>query len=243
MKSIQLLSRVLFPEKCSVCGKTLKINEDFCFCCGSNEIILSQNCCENCGKEKELCSCGSAYSSHLPHITGVFAYEGLIQSKLLSFKFGGRKDLYRFFGDSLAERVAIVFSKTDFDVVTFVPSSADFIKERTYNHTQLIAERTAKKLFLPCEELLTKNKNTEKQHLLKAKERMTNIKGSISAEKAEKIDGRTILLCDDIKTTGATLKECCDVLLKAGAKDVYCATVAVTSNINFFDLDNKEKNK
>ncbi len=212
-------------------------------CCGSNETKLSDFCCEKCGKEKELCSCKSDYSPSLPHITGVFFYDGLIQNKLLSFKFSGRKDLHRFFGDCLAERVATAYANADFDLVTFVPSSPSTLKERGYNPAELIAERTAKKLFLPCEELLLKKTETRKQHSLSARDRMTNIKGSISTNKNFLLKGKTILLCDDIKTTGATLKECSDMLLQAGAKDVYCATVAITSNLNDFDLDNKVKNK
>ncbi len=243
MKKIQILSRLFFPERCPLCGKSLNFNEDFCFCCGSEEVRLSEICCEHCGKEIELCSCDSKYSSALPHITGVFNYEGLIQNKLLSFKFSGRKDLYRYFGDRLSERVAIAYAKADFDVVTFVPSSEESLRERGYTPSHLIAKRTAKKLFLPCKELLVKDKETEKQHRLKARERMTNIKGSISPKENSDIRGKTILLCDDIKTTGATLKECCDVLFRRGAKDVYCATVAITPNLNFFDLDNREKNQ
>ncbi len=243
MKKSEMIGRIFFPEKCPHCGKTLKINEDFCLCCGSDEVRLTDSCCENCGKEREVCSCGTRYTTELPHITGVFTYDGLIQNMLLSFKFSGRKNLYRYFGDCLAERVATVYANVDFDTVTFVPSSAESIKERGYNPARLLAERTAKKLFLPCEELLIKSKDTEKQHSLRAKERMTNIKGSIALNKSSDVQGKTVLLCDDIKTTGATLKECSDVLLAMGAEDVYCITVAITSNLNFFDLDKDEKNK
>ncbi|MBE6776113.1 MAG: ComF family protein [Ruminococcaceae bacterium] len=243
MKKREMLWRVFFPEKCPLCGETLKINEDFCLCCGSDEVRLSDHCCESCGKERELCSCETEHTVPLSHITGVFTYDGIIKSKLLSFKFGGRKSLYRYFGDCVAERVAQAFAKADFDTVTFVPSSAQAVKERGYNPAQLIAVITAKKLFLPCEELLIKSKETEKQHRLKAKERITNITGSVSPKKGSEISGKTVLLCDDIKTTGATLKECSDVLFSMGAKDVYCATVAVTSNLNLFDLDKVKKNK
>ncbi|MBQ3135942.1 MAG: ComF family protein [Clostridia bacterium] len=243
MTKAEIISRVFFPAKCPQCGKTLKINENFCLCCGSDEVKLSADCCEHCGKERELCSCGDKFSSELPHITGVFTYDGMIKNMLLSFKFSGRKNLYRYFGDCLAEKVAISYANTDFDYVTFVPSSNESIKERGYNPAQLIAERTAKKLFLPCEELLIKTKETQKQHHLKAQERMSNIKGSVRIAKSSDIQGKTILLCDDIKTTGATLRECSDILFKNGAKDVYCVTVAVTSNLNPFDLDKDIKNK
>ncbi len=243
MKNSEMLCRIFFPEKCPLCGKALKINEEFCLCCGSDEVRLSDDCCEGCGKERELCSCGTAYTTPLSHITGVFTYEGLVQNMLISFKFAGRKNLYRYFGDCLAERVATVFAKADFDSITFVPSSAESIKERGYNPAQLIAEQVAKKFFIPCQELLVKSRDTEKQHSLRAAERMTNVRGSFSPKMNTEIKGKAILICDDIKTTGATLKECCDILYSEGAKDVYCATVAVTSNLNFFDLDKAKENQ
>ena len=242
MNPKRIISKILFPEVCPLCGKVLKINEDFCLCCGSNEIRLPDGCCEGCGLEKDLCSCESEYNSALSHITGVFLYEGLIQSKLLAFKFSSRKELHRFFGDALAERAATAYADADLDTVTFVPSSRESIKEKGYNPAELIAERTAKKLFLPCQELLIKSKDTEKQHTLKAKERLTNIRGSVSPKKNVSVKSKTILLCDDIKTTGATLKECSDVLYGMGAKEVYCITVAITSNLNSFDLDKEKKN-
>lgn len=241
MKKSEILSRIFFPERCPLCGEVLKTNEAFCLCCGSEEVRLSDRCCEKCGKEAELCSCETRFTTPLSHITGVFVYDGLIKNMLAFYKFRGRKNLYRYFGDCLAERVAIVYADTDFDLVTFVPSSEESLRERGYNPSQLIAERAAEKLFLPCEALLLKSKATEKQHSLKAKERMTNIKGSVAPKGNPDLKGKTLLLCDDIKTTGATLGECEQVLLKQGAKDVFCATVAITSNLNLFDLDKENK--
>ncbi len=243
MKYGRILSKIFFPERCPLCGRILSITEELCFCCGKDEVKLHLNCCEHCGNEKELCSCERKYSSALPHITGAFIYDGLVQNKLLFFKFGGHRYLYRFFGDSLSERIAVTFASADFDTVTFVPASKVSAKSTDYNPSQLIAERTAKRLFLPCKELLVKSRETEKQHKLNARERFTNVKGSFSAKDGAEIKGRTILLCDDIKTTGATLKECSDVLFGMGARDVYCAVVAVTSNLNFFDLDKRDKIK
>lgn len=228
MKAVKIIEKIFFPEKCAVCGRTLKLSEENCLCCGSDEQKLSADCCEHCGLEKDECCCESNVSATLPHLTGVFRYDGLIQNKLLCFKFSGKKELYKFFGGALSERVAVTFSKTDFDIVTFVPSSKSTVKERGYNQCELISKRVSQKLFLNHEELLVKTEETPKQHKLTAKERMTNVIGSFAVKQGADIKGKTVLLCDDIKTTGATLKECSDVLLAAGAKDVYCAAVAIT---------------
>lgn len=231
MKTLKIIEKIFFPEKCAVCGRTLKISEENCLCCGSEEEKLSADCCEHCGLEKDDCCCESRVSAPLSHITGAFHYGGLIQCKLLNYKFGGRKELYKFFGDNLSERVAVSFSKADFDVVTFVPSSESTVKERGYDQCELISKRVSQKLFLPHEKLLIKAEETPKQHKLTAKERMKNVIGSFAIKEGADVKGKTILLCDDIKTTGATLKECSDVLLAAGAKDVYCAAVALTGKL------------
>lgn len=243
MRTLQILSRIFFPERCTVCKRLLKVNEEFCLCCGDDELKNPENTCENCGTEKDSCNCKSKTTAVLPHIEGVFLYGGLIQNKLLSFKFGGRKELYRYFGDLMSERVAVKYALTDFDVVTFVPSSKSTVLERGYNQCELLSKRVADKLFIPCQTLLIKDRETKKQHTLTAKERLTNIKGSIKLKENADVKGKTILLCDDIKTTGATLKECTDILMSAGAKDVYCIVAAVTSNIvSFSALDKEDKN-
>ena len=67
-------------------------------------------------------------------------------------------------------------------------------------------------------------------------ERYENIKDSFALNENCNIEGKTLLLCDDIKTTGSTLRECCDTLLKGGAKDVYCVCLALTPYLKYTDL-------
>lgn len=238
MKALKIIERIFFPEKCALCGKIISINEEYCPCIGTDDTRLSAHCCEHCGAEMDECNCHSSTTAVLSHITGAYLYSGSIQKKLIYYKFHRKKELYKSFGDAVSERVAVVFPTVDFDVVTFVPSSESTIKERGYDHCRLISEHISKKLFLPHGELLIKSRETPKQHSLTARERMTNIKGSISFKENSDVTGKTVLLFDDIKTTGATLMECADVLLAAGAKDVYCATVAITANlVTFTALD------
>ena len=242
MKITNIISRIFFPEKCPVCKNLISINEEYCLCCGTNETRVPDECGSHCGKEN--CVCDKEFSAFLPHITGVFIYDGLTRNKLLSFKYRKRKELYKYFGDAMSEKVAVTYPDIDFDVITFVPSSKEGIREKGYNPAKLMAYRVSEKLFIPCSSLLIKAEGFKRQHILSAYERMTNIKGSITADENACIKGKTILLCDDIKTTGATLKECCDVLFEKGAKDVYCITAAIVSDsVNFSSLDKDVQNK
>lgn len=74
-----------------------------------------------------------------------------------------------------------------------------------------------------CPELLIKTRPTEKQHRLSAAERRTNLRGAFAASEA--VCGKSILLVDDIFTTGSTVSECAGALHAAGAKSVSVLTV------------------
>ena len=73
-----------------------------------------------------------------------------------------------------------------------------------------------------------KTVETKKQHNLSATERMTNLDNTFRLKSGADVRGKTVILCDDIKTTGTTLKKCCDVLFENGARDVYCLCIAVS---------------
>ena len=143
-------------------------------------------------------------------------------------KFAGKKKLSREFSLDMSERVAEVFSTAHFDAVTFVPSSEKSMKERGFNQSELLAKGVSERLFIPLQSTLIKTRETELQHELSAKERVRNLDGAFAVKNEREIKGRSFLLCDDIKTTGTTLKRCCDVLIENGAKEVYCIVLAVT---------------
>lgn len=227
MKITELIKNIIFCNRCAACGELLPVNQEDCFCCGSEMQRLSFDTCECCGSEREECSCDSKLSAKLEHITGVYLYSGLVKNRLLRFKFGHQKEYGKIFADKMSERAAIVYAAVDFDLITFVPSS----EKDAYNTAEILSRYMSKKLFIPFAGTLVKSMQTEKQHTLTAAERMVNVRNSLSLLKGADVKGKTVLICDDIKTTGATLAECCRVLKNAGAKDVYCITAAVTSNL------------
>jgi predicted amidophosphoribosyltransferase len=71
-------------------------------------------------------------------------------------------------------------------------------------------------------------KEGEKQHSLSPLARVENVKGLFAVNKKLKLEGKYILLCDDVFTTGATFNECAKILLEAGAEAVYCTAAAAT---------------
>ena len=105
--------------------------------------------------------------------------------------------------------------------------------ERGYNQSVLLAEELAKKSGIPTYAgVLAKKKDTKKQHDLGQKERQENLQGAFQVVDQKMVAGKTVLLCDDVYTTGATFHECARTLLADGARKVFCIAVATTRKAN-----------
>lgn len=91
-------------------------------------------------------------------------------------------------------------------------------RERGYNQSELLAKQCSEIMGIPYAELLEKHKANKAQHTLKGKERENNVHGVYRVADIELAADKTILIIDDIITTGNTLGECCKVLKKQVAK-------------------------
>lgn len=222
----KILSAALFTQKCSVCNQPVKLKNGICDCLGNERTEISENFCEHCAQEKDGCTCSYKLTVRLAHVAAVYGYSGAVRQEIHALKFEGNKKLSVTLADSMSERVARVFPSVDFDFVTFVPSSEKTVKKRGYNQSRLIAERIAENFFLPCKGVLEKVRETPFQHMISADERGDNLIGSITCK--GEVEGKIILLCDDVKTTGSTLNECVKVLKEKGAEDVYCICYATS---------------
>ncbi len=100
-------------------------------------------------------------------------------------------------------------------------------KERGFNQARIMAKELAKIKRLELSEgILQKQKNIPAQTSLEAEERKKNVRGAFKVKRGEEIEGKVLLLIDDVFTTGATLTECARVLREAGAKEVRALTLA-----------------
>lgn len=118
-----------------------------------------------------------------------------------------------------------------FDVLTWVPISPLRMLQRGYDQTELLALAVGQELgTVPCR-CLRKIRHTRTQSSLnRASQRRANVSGAYRVCNTATIQGKRVLLLDDIITTGATLSECAKTLLVAGANEVICGAVAVTPN-------------
>jgi ComF family protein len=113
------------------------------------------------------------------------------------------------------------------DVMVPVPLHIRRLRQRGFNQALLMVRELNKRMGIPYEErALAKIKDTPVQIALKKRERRKNLKGAFQVRDQETIQGKSIVLVDDVYTTGATVNECSRTLLAAGAKQVTVLTVA-----------------
>ncbi len=215
---ISWLLDLLYPPKCVICRRLLA------------------------GGETEICAdCLEAlpnFEGPAPQVGGcdelcvTLFYEGAVRESFLRFKFSGRDfyaDLYgKWMAGTIRDRLG-----GSFDGICWVPVSKKRRRARGYDQSELLARVIAKKLSLPLFPALQKHAERGPQsHIKDAVQRRTNASGAFSVLPGANVSGKTLLLIDDIVTTGATLSECCRVLKGAGAARVACAAFASPRNEN-----------
>lgn len=205
------LWELLFPGKCPFCRKL-----------SPNGVI-----CPSCRKElpfvtgADRCVTGRGYG----RCAVALYYEGIAREGILRYKFSGRRSSAAAFGELVAQCAAENFSG-EFDTVTWVPVSRRRFRKRGYDQAQLMAQAAACLWETEALPLLKKTRDTPTQSKKDAAARRANVLGAFAAENEEQIAGKRILIIDDVRTTGATLGECAEVLRRAGAAEVMCAVLA-----------------
>lgn len=156
---------------------------------------------------------------------GVFAYGGAIAHAIKRFKFGGRPDLVARFAPMLVPLVP-----PDVDLVVPVPIHPVRLAERGYNQAALLARPVARALAVPfAGRALRRLRDTPKQTTFDRESRHINVRGAFAANGATAravLTGRNVLLVDDVRTTGSTLRACADALNEVGARRVFPLVLA-----------------
>ena len=111
-------------------------------------------------------------------------------------------------------------------LLPFVPLHPIRLAERGFNQAELLARVIAKNLYLPCEELIIRTKETSPQSKRTRHERLLAMKGVFLYSSTISLIGKRVLLVDDVYTTGTTLGECATLLRGVGASQVYAVTFA-----------------
>ena len=154
----------------------------------------------------------------------VYGYTDGIKQAIYRFKFRDRPGYARIFGKKMAETARKHLDYQGMDLVTCVPLSPKRQRVRGYNQSELLARVVAEELEKPFVHTLEKVGKNQEQHKLKGADRKKNVAGVYKS--CASLEGKRVLLVDDIITTGNTVLECGKILRKAGASEVICLSLA-----------------
>lgn len=203
---LEALISLLFPERCPNCRRWTD-GRGWCNDCLGKIVKVSQ------------VAVAIHYLHWLDECLTVTDYAGSIQRMIRDIKF--RKVAKHASRLSLLLDYAVPASRIKgTDIVVPVPLHAERLRERGFNQTTIIFKPWAAKQGLSWEEALERIRPTIPQWELSVKERRKNSRGAFKVTRPELIDGRIILLVDDIYTSGATMDECAKMLKKSGAAKV-----------------------
>ena len=190
------------------------------------DLVFPPRCevCRQSGPEPLCAACFTQIKFMKPQL-GVHSatvYGGVVRDALHRLKFQRRKKLAEALGVVLVKYLAQVESLQlkEIDWLVPVPLHQKRERERGFNQVELLAKVIGRYYELPVKNALARVRNTHAQFNLPREARSVNVRGAFQAVDPPALNGRRVLLLDDIFTTGATVAECARILLAAGAKRV-----------------------
>ena len=176
-----------------------------------------------------MVSKGKNTYSFLAGWTCIWYYKDDVRLSILRYKFYNRRSYAQSYGRLLAMQLQKQ-GLTDFDILTWIPIANLRRFRRGYDQCELLAQAVARELGVDAVRTLHKVRNIPPQSSIRsAAARRANVKDVYRVVYPDSLDGKRVLLLDDIITTGATASECVRVLRSAGVKKVYFGAVAAAS--------------
>lgn len=233
-RAVRALLKAIYPPRCPACDSFV---DDYGFCEGCAKAIklISPPWCEVCGrpldplaKTRGICADCSKWRPNFVKARAGALYEGPVAEAIKRLKYGGRTSASRALAGLLERALASLDIPLDERVVLVpVPLHPLRLRERGFNQSELLAREAGGRMGLKVErKVLGRRSHTRPQVELSGRERRENVKGAFEVMRADLVEGRVVVLIDDVMTTGATLSECAKALVRAGLKEVYAAVVA-----------------
>ena len=223
---VTLFIDFIFPCYCVSCGKPVSSSSNhLCRECSGKLKPLSGGCgiCSSILHENACLFCNSRKFYPAKHIS-VFEYNDVVKSIMHSLKFGRLRGVYKNLIPFLLNSIESI--ENEIDLITFIPMNRKKQGLRGYNQSMLASRAISAALTVPCCRLLEEKGGSIAQREFGYAGRFINVIDRYQIVNKSKIEGKTVLIVDDIFTTGATVNECARQLLSAGAERVFSLTMA-----------------
>jgi ComF family protein len=238
---LKRLLHIVLPTECRVCGNSTAAEDQPFFCnrCWTGIRPISPPVCPCCGSPfaspvalayspEHLCGACRENPPAFDSARAVGYYQGVLVEAIRLFKYQSKTRLGRHLAALLADQARRMPQvREGVDVVLAVPLHRARLRQREFNQSLLLAHRLGRELSAPLLiDALERSRWTRPQVELDGEERRKNVRKAFTVKRPDQIEGRRILLVDDVYTTGATVNECAKVLKKAGAQAVHVLTLA-----------------
>lgn len=224
----------IYPRVCVCCNHELELDESFicqscedsltyiqtpiCFACGSPVFRESVERCDNCLREH----------IYYDQIRSELDYnDELVRQMIHAFKFEYMNSMVSGLSKYLILAYEQYYTHEQIELILSVPLHKSRLRQREFNQAHLLAKHFANEIHLPLrDDLAIRNRSTQPQSQLKPDERMKNVKDAFSILNPDEVSGKTILIIDDIVTTGSTVNEMSKVLRECGATRILVLSLA-----------------
>ena len=230
------LVQCFYPRRCVVCDGAFFLSERFRIHpdCRKKLEPVDQPFCFGCGKPlsdpaAEYCSDCKRRRRSFKRNVAAFVYNEAARESVVRFKYHGRQAYAKTYAEEIwaLRKEEILSFKAD--ALIPVPIHRDRLLKRGYNQAELLAHELSKLSGIPLRgDILFRIKKTRAQKALGPKARIRNLADAFTVKKSAKTEKlKTVILIDDIYTTGSTLEACSRALLSAGIRKVYGVTLCV----------------
>ena len=229
---------LLFPRRCPVCERIVTPKGAYiCPVCAKKLSFVKAPVCFKCGKEigdgREYCQDCMRHPRTFERGIALLNYNEKASRSVSRIKYGGRREYLDYYGKAMAERLGSAICRMKAQTLVPVPVHPARLRERGFNQAAELAARLGELLPLPIDDgLLIRAKKTARQKDLNPAQRLANLEQAFSVPERRKKEGKlpeSVILVDDIYTTGSTIEACTRALKAAGVKRVYFVSICIGS--------------
>lgn len=229
---------IIYPRRCPICGDiVVPRGELACSLCKQKLIPIEEPRCKKCSKpidteEKEFCLDCERKKHHYINGYALWLYDSHMKKSIADYKFHGKREYSEFYVNEIVKRYGKDILRVAPDVLAPIPIHKTKLIQRGYNQADILAKGIGKELEIPVlSQLLHRDKKTLPQKQLDDKERLKNLEKAFAFSEEEKDQFgqpiQSVMLVDDIYTTGSTIEACTNILLHNGIEKVYFISICI----------------